>query len=79
MEGVPFQAVFGVAILANTVILAINHHGIDPALESLLYVCNVFFTITFTVELVCKLVCRGTRKHGTHDLSTIFSSPDNLL
>ena len=79
VESVPFQAVFGVAILANTAILATNHHGMDPALETLLTVCNVFFTILFTAELVFKLVCRGTQKHGTHDLSTIFSIPDNLL
>jgi hypothetical protein len=56
VESVPFTALFALAILANTVILAADHHNIDPALEKLLHSCNVVLTLLFVVELGCKLV-----------------------
>ncbi|PFX17439.1 Sodium channel protein type 4 subunit alpha B [Stylophora pistillata] len=46
-------------ILANTVVLAVDHHQIDSQFKKVLDVLNLMFTIIFTVEMILKLVALG--------------------
>ncbi|RMX46589.1 hypothetical protein pdam_00019719 [Pocillopora damicornis] len=46
-------------ILANTVVLAVDHHQIDSQFKKVLDVLNLMFTTIFTVEMILKLVALG--------------------
>jgi hypothetical protein len=65
VNSLPFQLVFGVAIVVNTVILACDHHEIDEHLETLLWSCNAFFTILFAGEIALKVVAYSDKVFWT--------------
>ena len=50
-------------VVLNTLILAIDHYGIDPNTESLFNTFNLIFTIIFWVEMVLKLVGLGVKRY----------------
>lgn len=50
-------------ILLNTFVLSLDHYGISPEFEEALYLCNVFFTVVFAVEMVLKLVGLGPKAY----------------
>lgn len=54
-----FNNLFLALIYVNTVVMAIDHHGIDPGLEQALVLANFAFTFFFTVEVVVKLIGLG--------------------
>ena len=47
------------AVIANFVVLALDHHNINSNLGMILETCNVGFTIFFAVEMVLKLAGLG--------------------
>ncbi len=55
----PFQATVNAAIVANTIVLALDYHGIDEQQLKSLDAANLFFTIFFLLEVVLKLVAFG--------------------
>ena len=50
-------------VFANTVVLAIDYYGIDPATTDILSVCNTFFTIVFAIEMFLKILAIGVVKY----------------
>lgn len=50
-------------VLANTIVLSIDHYGIDNATSNLLSSFNTFFTIIFAVEMFFKIVAIGIVKY----------------
>ncbi|XP_046292884.1 sodium channel protein type 10 subunit alpha isoform X2 [Marmota monax] len=43
-------------IVVNTVFMAMEHHGMSSAFETMLHVGNIVFTIFFTAEMVFKII-----------------------
>ncbi|MBZ3883325.1 Sodium channel protein type 10 subunit alpha [Sciurus carolinensis] len=43
-------------IVVNTVFMAMEHHGMSTAFETMLHVGNIIFTIFFTAEMVFKII-----------------------
>uniref|UniRef100_A0A8D2DUL3 Sodium channel protein n=1 Tax=Sciurus vulgaris TaxID=55149 RepID=A0A8D2DUL3_SCIVU len=43
-------------IVVNTVFMAMEHHGMSTAFETMLHVGNIVFTIFFTAEMVFKII-----------------------
>mmetsp|Transcript_57655 Transcript_57655/g.158821 ORF Transcript_57655/g.158821 Transcript_57655/m.158821 type:complete len:1739 (-) Transcript_57655:67-5283(-) len=58
-------------IVANTVILSMDHHDMDTDLETNLEVCNFVLTLCFAIEMVLKLVALGPRGYA-EDSFNIF-------
>jgi len=54
-----FNWIIMLCIIANTVVLAWDHYGIDSTTETRLENANLFFTIVFTIEMVLKLLGMG--------------------
>lgn len=50
-------------VFANTVVLAIDYYGIDPATTNALTICNTLFTIIFAVEMFLKILALGVVKY----------------
>ena len=50
-------------VFANTIILALDHYGIDPATSNILSAFNTFFTIIFSVEMFLKILAVGVVKY----------------
>jgi len=61
ISSTPFQAVVNAAIVVNTIVLAIDHYGIDETQSSALDAANLFFTVFFLVEIVLKVLALGPR------------------
>jgi Ca2+-binding EF-hand superfamily protein len=55
----PFVATFAALIICNTVILAADHHPMDPSVAEAFEVANIVFALVFLCELLCKLVGFG--------------------
>jgi hypothetical protein len=51
-----FNNFFLSLIYVNTVLMAIEHHGMDKSLENGLLIANFVFTFFFTVEVAVKLI-----------------------
>ena len=49
-------------VFANTVVLAIDHYGIEESVTSALSICNSFFTIAFACEMFLKILAIGILK-----------------
>ena len=58
-----FSAAVTLLILLNTATLSMEHYGMDPGLVYTLAVCNVIFTLCFTLEMVLKMVGLGPRQY----------------
>ena len=48
-----------ICVVANTVVLAMDHHGIDSEWESINTDLNFTFTIIFIIEMGLKLIGKG--------------------
>lgn len=59
VTSVPFFSAVAGLILANTVILAMEYHGMSPTYAAVLEAFNNTFTALFTVELVLKVLALG--------------------
>ena len=73
VESQLFGNIFLCAILANTVVLAIEHDGMAPALEEALHKANLAFTLLFCAELAAKVVGLGLWAYVT-DLWSLFDA-----
>ena len=51
------------AVLLNTIVLSIDHYGINPDVEEMLAVFNGWFTWIFIFELSSKLLALGLSKY----------------
>ena len=51
------------AVLLNTIVLSIDHYGIDPELEDMLTIFNEWFTWIFIFEMSIKLLALGIMKY----------------
>jgi len=51
------------SIIANTLILALDHHPMDPDLESNLEKLNLVLTGIFTFEMIFKMIGLGCRNY----------------
>jgi hypothetical protein len=47
------------SVFANTIILAIDHYGIEESVTNLLTNFNLFFTIVFALEMFLKIFAIG--------------------
>jgi hypothetical protein len=52
-----FEVIVGVGILANIVVIGIDHYGISAELANVLEIMNYFFVAFFVVEALLKLAC----------------------
>lgn len=59
----PFGVFMMLMILGNTVVLAWDHHPMDPELFSVLEILNFIFSIIFILELLLKLPGLGWREY----------------
>jgi hypothetical protein len=50
-------------VVFNTVVLTIDHYGIDAATTSILNTFNLIFTIIFTIEMGFKIIAIGIKKY----------------
>ena len=62
------------AVLINTIVLSISHHGIEPDLENILTVFNNWFTWIFIFEMSCKLLALGITKYCGDRMSFLDGS-----
>ena len=51
------------AVLLNTIILSLDHYGIDESTEETLSLFNGYFTNIFICEMGIKLLARGIKKY----------------
>ena len=58
-----FNNVVIFVIVLNTIVLAMDHHPIDPMLERVLEICNFVFTIFFAFEMIFKILGLGLREY----------------
>lgn len=58
-----FVVLVTACIFANTVTLAIEHHGMSASLAAVLNRCNIVFTLVFLVEMVLKLMGIGPYRY----------------
>lgn len=49
-------------VFANTIILSMDHYGIEPSTSDILGMFNTFFTITFSCEMFLKIIAVGLGK-----------------
>nr|AIJ29365.1 voltage-gated T-type calcium channel [Trichoplax adhaerens] len=59
-----FSLIVLFAILANTIVMAIEHHNQPTYQIQALEVCNIIFTIFFTLEMVFKLFALGLLRYA---------------
>lgn len=71
IEMMLFRGFIALAIVANTVILAIDHHGASPELRDSLATGNNIFTWIFIFEMVIKLFGMGWRDYS-RDAFNVF-------
>ena len=64
VESGVFKATIVLAILVNTVLLALDFHNMPESLVSFLETANVVLTIVFTVEMAMKLLAYGPRGYS---------------
>ena len=58
-----FENFMTFAVLLNTVVLSIDHYGIEPEVESTLAMFNGWFTWIFIFEMSSKLLALGLTKY----------------
>ncbi|EDV27710.1 uncharacterized protein TRIADDRAFT_21513, partial [Trichoplax adhaerens] len=68
-----FSLIVLFAILANTIVMAIEHHNQPTYQIQALEVCNIIFTIFFTLEMVFKLFALGLL-HYAKDSFNVFDA-----
>eukprot|EP01043_Picozoa_sp_COSAG02_P046569 COSAG02_NODE_4370_length_5442_cov_338.841475_1_plen_851_part_00 len=56
VDNEPFRFAVVAAVSINTTVLALDHHDIDPELDSQLRSANVFLTVLCVLEMLVKLV-----------------------
>ena len=56
-----FDSSMTVAVMVNTIVLALDHYGISTEMEDALTTMNFVFTIIFIVEMCLKLIGLGLR------------------
>ena len=59
-----FEHFMTFCVLINTVVMAMDRHGIEPELERILNNCNLAFTCIFIYEMSVKLLAIGPRKYS---------------
>jgi hypothetical protein len=62
------------AVLLNTIVLSINHYGIEAELDYILSVFNDWFTWIFIVEMVSKLLALGVGKYCADRMNLLDGS-----
>ncbi|CAI2364628.1 unnamed protein product [Moneuplotes crassus] len=58
-----FENFMTLSVTLNTLILAIDHYGIDPEVERNFNNINTFFTIVFCIEMVLKILGLGINNY----------------
>jgi hypothetical protein len=78
-----FDNLMTFAVLLNTIVLSMDHYGINQELEDFMAQANSYFTQIFIVEMVLKLLALGVAKYcsdrlnyldGTVVLISVFES-----
>lgn len=69
-----FDSVMTFAVLCNTVILALQHHGMTLELQDLLNDINTVFTWLFIYEMSSKLIAIGVGKYCGDKMNYIDGS-----
>ena len=64
-----FDSFMTFAVLLNTIVLSIDHHGIGPDVGGILVVCNEWFTYIFIFEMGVKLLALGVEKYGAERMN----------
>jgi putative Mn2+ efflux pump MntP len=59
VKGNVFDNFMTLAVTANTIIMAMDAHGISPETESMLTELNFVFTVIFIIEMSLKLIGLG--------------------
>ena len=62
MKGALVENLMTLLVFSNTIILSMDHYGIDPDTQSVLTSFNTFFTIIFAVEMFLKIAAIGIVK-----------------
>ena len=61
--------VFTSLVIINTIVLAVEHHGMSSHLATSLEVTNFVLTLCFAIEMMLKLVVFGPREYFTYTLN----------
>ncbi len=61
-----FEAFVTTLIVANCVLLALEHPGLDPSVQRALSATDIAFAVAFTLEMVMKVVALGLYFTGDH-------------
>ena len=56
IDNKPFRLAVVANVSVNTAVLAVDHHGIDPELDSQLRSANMILTVVFVLEILIKMV-----------------------
>lgn len=51
-------------VLLNTVVMSLDHYGINPETDRILYNSNLTFTYIFIYEMIVKLLAIGPKKYA---------------
>ena len=62
IDGRQFRLVVVGLVSANTAVIAMDHHNIEPGLDSKLHRANMALTIVFVLEMAAKVVCYTRRE-----------------
>lgn len=62
MKGAVVENLMTLLVFMNTIILSLDHYGIDPDTQSVLQGFNTFFTIIFAIEMFLKIAAIGITK-----------------
>lgn len=58
-----FEKLFLLAIVGNTITMAAQHHGMSQQMTDILYICNLVFTVLFTVEMLIMQIGQGCKRY----------------
>lgn len=56
-------------MIINTIVLALEHHGIEDDFSDILKLLNLIFTIIFAVEMTLKLIAFGFRGYFSDSMN----------
>ena len=59
MRGPIVENLMTLCVLANTIVLGLDHYGISDEMTSGLQLCNTVFTIVFAIEMFTKIFAVG--------------------
>ena len=69
-----FTHVITISVIANTVVLALDHYGISTEMESALYYLNLVFTVEFACEMALKLIAMGFKHYFQDTMNYLDAS-----